>query len=171
MTGTLDRLDAERAIRRTHFRFFQLADLGDFGALGQECFTAGADIEYRIMPGPPQRFHGRDAFVGFMLAGRAPAAARARGGGPVVAHTSAPPDIDWDAGRPRLTGYATVWHWAAANTPTGHPRPADWTTIGLVEDDYQKVDGRWLIARRLITPAAGLVAVGTPPGRGREVPR
>ncbi|SHN43061.1 hypothetical protein [Cryptosporangium aurantiacum] len=32
-------------------------------------------------------------------------------------------------------------------------------------------DGRWLIARPLITPAAGLVALGGLPGRGRPTSR
>jgi hypothetical protein len=76
----------------------------------RRCFTADADIEYRIMPGPPQRFAGRDHFVAFMLAGlaagRPPADARLAG--PAVAHTSAPPDIEWSSGAPRLTGHATV---------------------------------------------------------------
>ncbi|MCW2881052.1 MAG: hypothetical protein JWQ95_5152 [Sphaerisporangium sp.] len=171
MATTLDRLEAERAIRQTHFRFFRLADIGDYALLGRQCFTPDAQIEYRIMPGPPQRFASRDEFVTFMLAGRPPAAPPHRIGGPAVAHTSAPPDIDWTTGQPRLTGHATVWHWAAVRTPTGQDRPADWTTIGLVEDDYRQFDGQWLIARRLITPAAGLVATGTTPGPGRPTTR
>ncbi len=171
MTTALDRLDAERAIRHTHFRFFLLADAGRYDLLGQRCFTPDADIEYRIMPGPPQRFAGRAEFVDFMLAGRPPATAHHRIIGPAAAHTSAPPDIDWSTGQPRLTGYATVWHWAATQTPGGQQRPADWTTIGLVDDTYRRHDGEWLIARRLITPAAGLVATGTAPGLGRPTLR
>lgn len=171
MTTVLDRLEAERAILRTHHRFFHLADARDYEQLGRRCFTADAFIEYRIMPGPPQRFIGRDAFVDFMVAGRPPAHPSYRLAGPAVAHTSAPPDIDWSRGRPRLTGHATVWHWAATRTVAGRARPADWTTIGLVEDAYREDGGQWLIAHRLITPAAGLVATGSAPGTGRPTAR
>lgn len=171
MLTALDRLDAERAIRQTHFRFFRLADTGDYDRLGRQCFTPDADIEYRIMPGPPQHFTSRDQFVAFMRAGRPPGAAPYTIIGRAVAHTAAPPEIDWTNRHPRLTGYATVWHWAATRTLAGQRRPADWTTIGLVEDDYRNYHGRWLIARRLITPAAGLVAIGAPPGPGRPTSR
>ncbi|WP_261568744.1 nuclear transport factor 2 family protein [Frankia gtarii] len=171
MTTILDRLDAERAIRHTHFRFFVLSDAGRYELIGPHCFTPDADIEYRIMPGPPQRFAGRDEFVAFMLPSRPPAAVRYRLTGPAVAHASAPPDIDWSTGQPRLTGHATVWHWPATQTPAGQHRPADWTTIGLIEDTYRQHDGQWLIARRLITPAAGLVATGAAPGAGRPTSR
>ncbi|WP_462186710.1 MULTISPECIES: nuclear transport factor 2 family protein [unclassified Frankia] len=170
MTTALDRLgrlEAERAILGTHFRFFRLTDLSEFELLGRQCFTRDARIEYRIMPGPPQRFASRDEFVGFMLA----AGGHHRLSGPTIAHTSAPPDIDWSGGQPRLTGYATVWHWAATRDFGGRPRPADWTTIGLVEDVYRCEGGQWLIADRLITPAAGLVATGASPGPGRPAPR
>lgn len=163
----LDRLEAERAILRTHFRFFQLTDVSEFELLGPQCFTRDARIEYRIMPGPPQRFAGRAEFVAFMLA----AGRHHRRSGPTVAHTHAPPDIDWSGGQPRLTGSATVWHWAATRTSVGQPRPADWTIVGLVEDVYRQEEGRWLIADRLITPAAGLVALGGAPGPGRPTAR
>jgi hypothetical protein len=171
MTTVLDRLEAERAIQHIHFRFFLLTDAGRYELLGRHCFTPDADIEYRIMPGPPQRFAGRDEFVAFMLAGQPPAAAGYRLVGPAAAHAGAPADIDWSTGQPRLTGYATVWHWATTQTFAGQPRPADWTTIGLIEDDYRHHDGQWLISRRLISPAAGLVATGAAPGMGRPTPR
>lgn len=164
--STLEILEAEREIRQTYFRFFQLADRGDYARLGVECFAADADIEYTIMPGPPQRFAGRDAFTSFMLAGTGPAVE----GGPAVAHVAGMSSISWDGELPHLSGYATVWHWAATRTPGGFHRPADWTTIGRVEDDYALIDGRWLITRRRVSPAAGLVATGTAPGFGRPTP-
>ena len=40
---------------------------------------------------------------------------------------------------------------------------ADWTGVGLVEDDVELEDGRWLISRRHVAPVAGLVAAGTWP--------
>ncbi|MCD0450921.1 nuclear transport factor 2 family protein [Actinocorallia sp. API 0066] len=161
---TLEILEAEREIHRTHFRFFQLADRGDYARLGAECFAPDVDIEYTIMPGPPQRFSSRDGFTSFMLAGspRIPDAH-----GPAVAHVAAQSSITWDEGRPHLSGYATVWHWAATRTPSGRHRPADWTTVGRVEDDYARIDGKWLITRRRVSPAAGLVATGAAPGLGR----
>ncbi|GHE76785.1 hypothetical protein GCM10017786_02460 [Amycolatopsis deserti] len=158
--GPLEILLAEREIQRTHFRFFQLADAGDYARLARECFTPEADIEYTIMPGPPQRFHGRDEFARFMLAG-------GRRPGPAVAHVAGQSSIDWSSGRPHLSGYATVWHWAATRTASGEHRPADWTTIGRIEDDYEEAGDRWLIARRHVSPAAGLVATGSAPGLGR----
>ncbi|MGW4965643.1 hypothetical protein ACWEPL_51205 [Nonomuraea sp. NPDC004186] len=49
-----------------------------------------------------------------------------------------------------------------AQASQGDLRPADWTTIGLVEDDFGRFEGRWLIARRKVSPIAGLVAAGSP---------
>lgn len=158
----LEILEAEREIYRTHFRFFELADRQEYALLGEECFAPDARIEYTIMPGPPQRFAGRDAFTGFMLAGGPSESA--------VAHVAGQSSITWDDGRPHLSGYATVWHWARTRTPSGQHRPADWTTIGRIEDDYARIGGRWLITRRLVSPAAGLVATGTAPGMGRPTP-
>lgn len=151
---------AERAIYRTHFRFFRLSDTFDYARLGAECFTPDARIEYRIMPGPPQTFRSRDEFTDFMLAGT-------RTPGQAVAHVSGQATIDWVDGVPHLTAYATVWHWTAVTSPQGEHVPADWTTIGLIRDEYSDLDGRWLIHRRLVSPVAGLVAAGTAPGRGR----
>lgn len=156
----LETLEAERAIYHTHFRFFRLTDTRRYEQIGRECFTPDAFIEYRIMPGPPQRFHGRDAFTAFMLAGRPHP-------GSAVAHVGGQSTIEWESGRPRLLAYATVWHWAATHTALGAHRPADWTTIGYIEDDYEQIDGRWLIARRRVSPVAGLVATGVAPGQGR----
>lgn len=157
---SIDTLLAERSIYRTHFRFFRLADTFDYERIGVECFTPDAYIEYRIMPGPPQVFHSGEEFSRFMLAG-------SRSPGQAVAHVSGQATIDWVDGAPHLTAYATVWHWAAVKTARGEHRPADWTTIGLVEDEYQEHEGRWLIRNRLITPVAGLVATGAAPGSGR----
>ncbi|MEV4364137.1 nuclear transport factor 2 family protein [Nonomuraea sp. NPDC049625] len=81
----------------------------------------------------------------------------------MVAHVLGQIAIEWDTGRPRVSAYATVWHWYQANPAQGDLRPADWTTIGLVEDDFEQYDGRWLIARRKVRPVAGLVATGSPP--------
>ncbi|MEV6925142.1 nuclear transport factor 2 family protein [Dactylosporangium sp. NPDC051485] len=160
----LEILIAEREIYQTHFRFFRLADSYEYERLAETCFTPDAYIEYTIMPGPPQRFHGREEFATFMLAGgRRPGAA--------VAHVAGQSSIDWSSGHPHLSGYATVWHWAATRNLRGEHRPADWTTIGRIEDDYEFLEDRWLISRRRISPAAGLVATGAAPGLGRPTGR
>lgn len=159
MTDTdalLAQLLAEREITRTFHRFFRLADLNDFTTLGEACFTRDALIEYEIMPGPTQRFHGREEFVRFMTADP-------RSDGPRVAHVIGQVTIDWIDDKPHLEAYATVYHWAATRTALGHHRPADWTAIGLVHDQFAQQDGRWLISRRHVEPVAGLVAIGIAP--------
>jgi hypothetical protein len=154
--GLLATLAAEREITRTFHRFFRLTDLGEFEQLGELCFTADALIEYDVVPGPTQRFHGRDEFVSFMTRGEARHEPR-------VAHVAGQVMIDWADGVARLEAYATVWHWMATRTPLGRDRPADWTVVGLVRDRFAQVDGRWLIARRHVAPVAGLVAAGSAP--------
>jgi hypothetical protein len=152
----LETLAAERAIYETYLRFFRLVDTGQFARVGDECFTRDALIEYSIMPGPVQRFEGRDAFTDFLSAGTADP-------GQMVAHVAGQHLIEWDGDRPFLTGYATIWHWFRSSAWLGETRPADWTTVGLVEDEYECVDGRWLISRRTVSRVAGMVAVGLPP--------
>ncbi|MEW9553330.1 nuclear transport factor 2 family protein [Nonomuraea sp. NPDC050783] len=147
-------LAAEREIHQTFLRFFRLVDTRQYERLGEECFTPDALIEYHVPA--PQRFNGRDEFTAFMLDGP-------RRRQQMVAHVLGQTAIEWDAGRPRVSAYATVWHWYRANAAQGDLRPADWTTIGLVEDDFEQYDGRWLIARRNVRPVAGLVAAGSPP--------
>ncbi|MFG2133289.1 nuclear transport factor 2 family protein [Streptomyces sp. NPDC048751] len=149
-------IKAEREIYRTLYKFFRLVDTGRYEQL-VECFTKDALIEYAVMPGPTQRFDGRDEFTAFMSAGRG---VRYE---PTVAHVVGQTLIEWTEGRPHLQAYATVWHWSATRTADGRHRPADWTVVGLVEDDFEQEDGRWLISRRHVEPVAGLVAAGRRP--------
>ena len=149
-------IKAEREIHRTFYTFFRLVDTGRYRRL-VECFTKDALIEYDVLPGPTQRFHGRDDFAAFMSAGRA---GRHE---PTVAHVVGQTLIEWTDGRPHLQAYVTVWHWSATRTADGRHRPADWTVVGLVEDDFEQEDGRWLISRRHVEPVAGLVAAGRGP--------
>ena len=149
-------IKAEREIHRTFYTFFRLVDTGRYRRL-VECFTKDALIEYDVLPGPTQRFHGRDDFAAFMSAGRA---GRHE---PTVAHVVGQTLIEWTDGRPHLQAYVTVWHWSATRTADGRHRPADWTVVGLVEDDFEQEDGRWLISRRHVEPVAGLVAAGREP--------
>jgi len=152
----LAKIAAEREIHKTFHRFFRLTDLGEFEQVGVVCFTRDALIEYDVMPGPTQRFHGRDEFVAFMTAG-------ARQREPRVAHVVGQTTIDWIDGVPHLEAYVTVWHWVATRTSDGRHRPADWTVVGLVQDRFAREDGRWLISRRYVAPVAGLVAAGRAP--------
>jgi hypothetical protein len=145
-------IEAERAIYRTFYRI----DTNQYERVGKECFTPDALIEYDVMPGPTQRFRGRDEFTAFMSAG--PRTRERK-----VAHVIGQSVIEWYEGRPHLEAYATVWHWAASRTTSGQHRPADWTVVGLVEDDFEQVDGEWLISRRYVSPVAGLVATGRAP--------
>ncbi|MET9592089.1 nuclear transport factor 2 family protein [Streptomyces sp. NPDC006516] len=147
---------AEREIYRTFYKFFRLVDTNRYEQL-DECFTKDALIEYDVMPGPVQRFNGRDEFTAFMSA--SPPWKRE----PTVAHVLGQTLIDWNEGKPHLQAYATVWHWSATRTLDGRHRPADWTVVGLVEDDFEQEDGRWLISKRYVAPVAGLVAGGTGP--------
>ncbi|MDL9945623.1 nuclear transport factor 2 family protein [Gordonia sp. ABSL11-1] len=148
----LDLLAAEREINANHVRFFEIADAFEHHRF-VECFTPDAFIEYTIMPGPPQRFHSAHEFAAFMSAG-------GQRGQQAVAHVAGQHVVRWHDDRPHLSGYATVWHWTATHDHAGRHRPADWTTIGRIEDDYQNLDGRWLISRRSVSRAAGLIATG-----------
>lgn len=150
--GLLATIEAERAIYRTFHHFFRVADTNEHERF-VECFTPDALIEYRIMPGPVQRFDGRDAFTAHMC--RVPKARRS-----LVAHVIGQSSIEWTGARPLLTAYATVWHWSSA---TDHHRPADWTVIGLVRDEFEQYEGEWLIAHRDVRPVAGHVAAGRGP--------
>lgn len=159
MTSTpdalLETIAIERACFRTFHRFFRAADTHEpEGFLG--CFTPDALIEYRIMPGPVQRFRGRDEFTAFMS--RVP---REHAG--MVAHVIGQSYIEWEEGKPVLTAYATVWHWFAGTALLGDYRPADWTVIGLVRDEFEEFEGEWLISRRDVRPVAGRVAAGRGP--------
>ncbi|WP_181698122.1 nuclear transport factor 2 family protein [Nocardia sp. GTS18] len=157
MTGSRDPLlvtiEAERAIFKTFYKFFRIADTQESERFS-ECFTPDALIEYRIMPGPPVLFHGRDSFTDYMS--RVPKSQRAP-----VAHVIGQATIEWTDDRPLLTAYATVWHWFS-NPDAG--RPADWTVIGLVRDEFEQHEGEWLIAHRDVRHVAGKVAAGRTPG-------
>ncbi|MEU4654920.1 nuclear transport factor 2 family protein [Streptomyces sp. NPDC023723] len=152
----LARIEAEREIYRTFYKFFRLVDSNRYQEL-VDCFTKDALIEYDVMPGPTQRFHGRDEFTAFMSAGLPYKRER------TVAHVLGQTLVEWTEHGPHVQAYATVWHWSATRTPDGRHRPADWTVVGLVDDDFEQEDGRWLISRRYVAPVAGLVAAGRAP--------
>jgi hypothetical protein len=151
----LTALEAERAIYRTFFRFFRLMDTKQYELVG-ECFAPNAVIDYQVMPDTRQVFEGRDEFVDFVLSNTKQRIQ-------MVAHVVGQHIVEWDSGRPRICAYATAWHWFTAKASDGDLRPADWATVGYVEDEFEQIDGDWLIARRAVAPVAGIVAVGAPP--------
>ncbi|MFD6224053.1 nuclear transport factor 2 family protein [Nocardia asteroides] len=159
MTGPHDNLlatiEAERAIFATFHKFFRIADTQESERFG-ECFTPDALIEYRIMPGPPVLFHGRDEFTHHMS--RVPKSQRS-----LVAHVIGQATIEWIDEKPLLTAYATVWHWFTSTAATDVGRPADWTVIGLVRDEFEQHEGQWLISHRDVRHVAGRVAAGHGP--------
>ncbi|MBL7498122.1 nuclear transport factor 2 family protein [Frankia sp. CNm7] len=151
----LARLEAERSILRTFARFFRLVDTREHERVAARCLTPDATLDCHVPAF--HRLRGHDEFTRHLLTVVAPRSQ-------MVAHVPGLAVIDWDEdGQPSLSAYTTVWHWYTVNAHHGDLRPADWTTIGLVEDDYRLHDGRWLIAHRRVTPVAGLVAAGSPP--------
>ncbi|MFE6924354.1 nuclear transport factor 2 family protein [Nocardia sp. NPDC057663] len=159
MTALQDNLlatiEAERAIFRTFYKFFRIADTQESERFN-ECFTPDALIEYRIMPGPPVLFHGRDEFTDHMS--RVPKSQRS-----LVAHVIGQATIEWNGDKPLLTAYATVWHWFSSTAATDVGRPADWVVIGLVQDEFEQYEGEWLISHRDVRHVAGRVAAGHGP--------
>ncbi|MCK9895453.1 nuclear transport factor 2 family protein [Frankia sp. AgB32] len=152
------RLEAERDIIRTFTRFFWLIDNRAYDSIATQCLTPDADLEFDLPA--PHRLRGHDEFTGYLRTRVAPESE-------MVAHVPGLATVEWaDSGQATLTAYTTAWHWFTARAQLGALRPADWTAVGLVDDVYQRHDGRWLIARRRVTPAAGLVAAGSPPPAG-----
>ncbi|MCX4885143.1 MULTISPECIES: nuclear transport factor 2 family protein [unclassified Streptomyces] len=114
-------MKAEREIYRTFYTFFRLVDTGRYRQL-VECFTKDTLIEYDVMAGPTQRFHGRDDFAAFVSAGRA---GRHE---PTVAHVVGQTLIEWTDGRPQPSA-GTVLHqkggytWTPGAAPRRHLDP------------------------------------------------
>ncbi|MGW4369020.1 nuclear transport factor 2 family protein [Nocardia takedensis] len=152
----LTRLEAEAEIKRTFFRFFELVDARDYERIAPECLAPDVEIEYHM----PTRhgFRGRAEFTAYMVDPDRPRSQR-------IAHILGLTVVEWHGDRPLLKSRATVWHWYPHHADKGDLRPADWTAVGHVEDEFALIEGRWLIARRVVTPIAGLVAAGSaPPG-------
>jgi hypothetical protein len=148
-------LEAEREIYRTFCNYLLLVDCHQqYERACHECFAPHAEIIYRMASGPPTIFNGPQQFLAYLES-------HARSGTQMSAHVMGQSVITWSDGKPRLSAYITAWHWLAINKATGDSRPADWTTIGFAEDDFEYIAGRWLISRRSVKPAAGLVAMGS----------
>ncbi len=152
-------LQAERAMYETYLQYFFCIDKKMPCESTGECFTENTEIEYH-MKGQPMKFRGRADYVSFMKVATAAQE--------MTAHVVGQKRFQWTAGSPRLLAYVTVWQWFRGKAHLGQNRPADFVTIGYSEDDFELVDGKWLIARRVVKPVAGLVAAGELPDFGGD---
>ncbi|SNQ48176.1 conserved hypothetical protein [Frankia canadensis] len=154
-SARIARLESERDILRTFTRFFRLLDTRQYEQVAEQCLTPDAELEVRLPTA--HRLHGPGEVTRHL---RTQLDARSE----MTAHVPGLAVVDWNGhDQPFLTAYTTAWHWFTARAHLGDLRPADWTVVLLVEDAYRRHEGRWLIARRRVTPAAGLVAAGSPP--------
>jgi hypothetical protein len=150
-------LHAERAIWRSFVHFFRLVDTLQWERVTRECFTPDAIVEYHTSPdGALLRAHGHAELEAMFVE-------RGKSTTQQLAHVVGQHVIEWEAERPHMTAYVTAWHWFNHHADRGPHRPADWTIIGHLDDDYELADGRWLIARRRVVPVGGLVAAGALP--------
>ncbi len=145
---------AERACWETYLEYFDVIDKKRPHHLAAECFTKDATVTYG-MKGAPLVFTGRDEYAAFL-------------DGAVVqhemiAHVVGQHRFTWRDGVPRLITYVTSWQWFTANAGLGENRPADYATIGYAEDDFRFEEGKWLIFKRFVAPAAGATALGGRP--------
>jgi hypothetical protein len=152
--GLFATLKAERSMHETYLVYLDIIDKRQPCQLAGECFTEDAEIAYH-MKGTPMVFHSRTDYVTFLE--------HATAAQEMTAHVVGQTRFDWASGKPRLLSYVTSWQWFKVNAHLGDVRPADFTTIGYCEDDFEYAGGRWLISRRIVRPAAGLVAMGAPP--------
>ncbi|MFD2416474.1 nuclear transport factor 2 family protein [Amycolatopsis pigmentata] len=150
-------LKAERECWDTYLYYFDIIDKKKPAELAGRCFTKDADIAYD-MKGMPLVFHGRSEYAAFLE--------QAMAAQEMTAHVVGQHRFVWTDGKPRLLTSVTSWQWFVVNEHLGDTRPAEFVTIGYSEDDFDYVDGTWLIGRRIVRPAAGLVAIGAPPPVG-----
>lgn len=150
-------LTAERQMYATYLDYFFFIDQKLPCEKAVECFTEDTEITYH-MKGSPLSFKSRSDYLSFLKV--------ATGAQQMTAHVVGQNLFRWSGGKPRLLTYVTVWQWFLDKAHLGENRPADFVTIGYSEDDFACVNGKWLIARRLVKPVAGLVATGALPGFG-----
>jgi hypothetical protein len=147
-------LRAEREMYKTYLDYFFFLDRKEPCELAGECFTENAEVTYH-MKGSPLIFRSRSSYVSWL---KDAAAAQE-----MTAHVAGQHCFEWTGGRPRLITYVTSWQWFVHTKHLGANRAADFVTVGYSEDDFEYVAGKWLIARRIVRPAAGLVAAGSLP--------
>lgn len=147
-------LKVERACWDTYLDYFDLLDRKMPCKDAAACFTEDAKIEYH-MKGQPMVFNGRPNYLSFLE--------KATAAQEMTAHVVGQHRFVWSNSKPKLLSHVTSWQWFTVNAHRGDLRPAEFTTIGYSEDDFEYVASKWLIARRVVRPVAGLVAVGAPP--------
>ena len=147
-------LYAEREAYKTFQDYFSIVDSKLPCEQAANCFTEKAEIEYH-MKGSPMIFHGRSEFLRFLEVATPPQQ--------MTAHVVGQSRFEWIDGKLLLHAYVTSWQWYTANAHLGEMRPADFVTIAKSTDEFAAVEGKWLIARRVAKPVAGLVAAGSPP--------
>ena len=153
------RLAAERAMQETVFRMFRLVDARRYDEVGPTCFTPQATIAYQLTPGaeaPDLILRGRDALTDYLNG-------VTRHQIQQHAHVIGQIWFDWSGSKPTLSAHVFALHWFSAEAAKGPSRPADWIALGIVVDRFERFDGRWLIADRHVSNAAGPVVAGAPP--------
>ncbi|MCD0450919.1 nuclear transport factor 2 family protein [Actinocorallia sp. API 0066] len=149
----IGRLRDEQEVRETFLQFFALLDARRYPEVA-ELLTPDVEIDH---PVPERRLlRGREDVTAHLRTRVAPWTQTS-------AHVVGEGVVEWDGERPRVVSYVTAWYWHTGNTRLGDLRPADWTAVWLVESDFTRVDGRWLIAWSAASPAGGLVAAGEAP--------
>lgn len=147
---------AERGAYATFCEYLRAVDDHMQCARAGACFTQDAEITYQ-MKEQPMLFHGREAFIGYLEGAKLVHE--------MSVHVVGQHRFSWIEGRPRISAYISAWHWFLDRAHLGSDRAADFMTIGYAEDEFTFIDGKWLISRRLVRPAAGLVGIGAmPPG-------
>ena len=144
---------AERAVYATFCEYLRAADVMDCERAGG-CFTEDAEVTYH-MSGEPMVFCGRRAFVAYLE--------DAKLVHEMSVHVVGQHSFSWNDGTPCVAAYVSAWHWFLDNAHLGDMRAADFMTVGFAQDEFVLAEGKWLVSRRLVKPAAGLVAVGDRP--------
>lgn len=144
----------ERKCWEVYLRYFQALDFQKSNELAASCFTEDTEITY-AMGNQSQQFNGRAAYLRFLEE----ASARYE----MISHFVGQHIFKWDDATPRLLSHVTSWQWFTNNKDAGEMRPADFVAIGYAEDVFEKVGNHWLIAKRVVRPAAGVCAIGARP--------
>ena len=150
----LETVRAERACWKTYLEYFDILDRREPPHFAAECFTENARIAYD-MKGSPLVFCSRAEYADFLI--------EATAAHEMTAHVVGQHLFVWSDGKPRLFSYVTSWQWFVANSSAGTNRPADFVTIGRAQDDFEFIEGKWLISSRIVAPVAGLTAIGVAP--------
>ena len=147
-------LAAERAIHKTFCDYLFFIDNRAFEQAAA-CFTHDTTVTYQMVDGPPIVTRGREKYCASLQGiteGRTIQ---------MTAHVLGQYVMTWEAGKAKVEAYVSSWQWYGINEHLGDLRPADFSTIGHSQDEFEYVDGHWLIASRSVRPVAGLTATGS----------